>query len=78
LNSPEASIREGRDGERCERSGMPNGGQAPHLGNVVLFPGGVFQFLAMDGEGTEICDWLTSRGITCVLLKYRVPRRNEY
>src|SRR5204862_7399031 len=24
-------------------------------------------------EGTEICDWLTSRGITCVLLKYRVP-----
>jgi len=27
----------------------------------------------MGGEGTEICDWLTSRGITCVLLKYRVP-----
>jgi hypothetical protein len=27
----------------------------------------------MDLEGTEICDWLTSRGITCVLLKYRVP-----
>jgi acetyl esterase/lipase len=27
----------------------------------------------MGGEGTEICDWLTSRGIICVLLKYRVP-----
>lgn len=27
----------------------------------------------MDIEGTEVCDWLTSRGITCVLLKYRVP-----
>jgi acetyl esterase/lipase len=40
---------------------------------VVVFPGGGFQFLAMDLEGTEICDWLTSRGITCVLLKYRVP-----
>src|SRR5207248_977754 len=24
-------------------------------------------------EGTEVCDWLTSKGITCVLLKYRVP-----
>ena len=36
---------------------------------VVVFPGGGYQFLAMDLEGTEICDWLTSRGITCVLLK---------
>jgi acetyl esterase/lipase len=40
---------------------------------MVVFPGGGYQFLAMDLEGTEICDWLTSRGITCVLLKYRVP-----
>jgi acetyl esterase/lipase len=40
---------------------------------VVVLPGGGYQFLAMDLEGTEICDWLTSRGITCVLLKYRVP-----
>ncbi|HEX7944960.1 MAG TPA: alpha/beta hydrolase [Phenylobacterium sp.] len=40
---------------------------------VVVFPGGGYQVLAMDLEGTEICDCLTSRGITCVLLKYRVP-----
>ncbi len=40
---------------------------------VVVFPGGGFQGLAMDLEGTEVCDWLTTRGITCVLLKYRVP-----
>jgi len=40
---------------------------------VVVFPGGGFQILAMDLEGTEVCDWLTSRGVTCVLLKYRVP-----
>ncbi|MDE2257863.1 MAG: alpha/beta hydrolase, partial [Xanthomonadaceae bacterium] len=40
---------------------------------VVVFPGGGFQILAMDFEGTEIWDWLTSNGITCVLLKYRVP-----
>ena len=40
---------------------------------VVVFPGGGYNALAVDLEGTEICDWLTSRGITAVLLKYRVP-----
>ena len=40
---------------------------------VVVFPGGGYEILAIDLEGTEVCDWLTSRGITCVLLKYRVP-----
>jgi acetyl esterase/lipase len=45
---------------------------------VVVFPGGGFRVLAIDLEGTEICDWLTSRGITCVLLKYRVPGGNDY
>lgn len=46
----------------------PNSGAA-----IVVLPGGGYQTLAMDLEGTEICDWLVSRGITCVLLKYRVP-----
>jgi acetyl esterase/lipase len=40
---------------------------------VVVFPGGGYQLLAIDLEGTEVCDWLTSRGITGILLKYRVP-----
>jgi acetyl esterase/lipase len=40
---------------------------------VVVLPGGGFQVLAIDLEGTEVCDWLTAKGITCVLLKYRVP-----
>ena len=40
---------------------------------VVVFPGGGYNVLAIDLEGTEVCDWLTSKGITCVLLKYRVP-----
>src|SRR5262249_31989139 len=40
---------------------------------VVVFPGGGYQILAIDLEGTEVCDWLTTRGITCVVLKYRVP-----
>jgi acetyl esterase/lipase len=40
---------------------------------VIVFPGGGYQLLAVDLEGTEICDWLNSKGITAVLLKYRVP-----
>src|SRR5438552_6670131 len=40
---------------------------------VVVFPGGGYNVLAIDLEGTEICDWLTSKGITCVLLKSRMP-----
>jgi acetyl esterase/lipase len=40
---------------------------------VVVFPGGGYEILAIDLEGSEACDWLTSRGITCILLKYRVP-----
>ncbi|MGA3144732.1 MAG: alpha/beta hydrolase [Verrucomicrobiota bacterium] len=44
---------------------------------VVVFPGGGYNCLAIDLEGTEICDWLTSRGITAVLLKYRVPTRGS-
>jgi len=40
---------------------------------VVVFPGGGYNVVAIDIEGTEACDWLTSKGITCVLLKYRVP-----
>lgn len=40
---------------------------------VVVFPGGGYQILAIDLEGTEVCEWLTAKGITCVLLKYRVP-----
>lgn len=40
---------------------------------VVVLPGGGFEILAIDLEGTEACGWLTANGITCVLLKYRVP-----
>jgi acetyl esterase/lipase len=40
---------------------------------IVIFPGGGFNGLAIDLEGTEVCNKLASQGITCVLLKYRVP-----
>ena len=45
---------------------------------VVVFPGGGYQTLAIDLEGTEVCDWLTPIGITCVLLKYRVTDVGPY
>ena len=45
---------------------------------IVVFPGGSYQVLAIDLEGSEVCDWLTPRGITCVLLKYRVTDVGPY
>lgn len=45
---------------------------------VVVFPGGGHLTLAMGLEGTEIADWLTHSGITCVVVKYRVPYSGCY
>jgi acetyl esterase/lipase len=45
---------------------------------VVVFPGGGYSILAMDLEGTEVCDWLIESGISCVLVKYRVPGTGPY
>ncbi|MGA2114680.1 MAG: alpha/beta hydrolase [Bryobacteraceae bacterium] len=45
---------------------------------VVVFPGGGYRILAIDLEGTEVCDWLNSAGINCVLVKYRVPDSGPY
>jgi acetyl esterase/lipase len=45
---------------------------------IVVFPGGAYRILAIDLEGSEVCDWLNSAGITCVLVKYRVPDSGPY
>lgn len=42
---------------------------------VIVFPGGAYNILALDLEGTEVCEWLNSIGVHAVLLKYRVPKR---
>ena len=44
---------------------------------VVVCPGGGYGILAWDLEGTEVCEWLNSIGVTGVLLKYRVPKRAD-
>lgn len=45
---------------------------------MIVFPGGGFRAVVLTLEGTEICDWLTAKGITCVLVKYRVPGGNHW
>jgi acetyl esterase/lipase len=42
---------------------------------VVVAPGGGYSILAIEHEGTQVCEWLNSLGVTAVLLKYRVPKR---
>lgn len=53
--------------------------QQPGNGTAMLvFPGGGFSKLAIDLEGSEVRDWLTSRGTTCVLVKYHVPKSGHH
>lgn len=42
---------------------------------ILVCPGGAYHILALDLEGTEVCEWLNTIGVTGALLKYRVPRR---
>jgi acetyl esterase/lipase len=44
---------------------------------VVICPGGGHRILAYDLEGTEVAEWLQSIGVTGIVLKYRVPARDE-
>jgi acetyl esterase/lipase len=45
---------------------------------ALVLPGGSYIRLAWNLEGTEVCDWLNSIGMTCVLVKYRVPEDGHY
>jgi acetyl esterase/lipase len=45
---------------------------------ALVFPGGGYVRLSWNGEGTDTCDWLNSIGITCILVKYRVPETVRY
>jgi len=52
---------------------VPNNGAA-----ALVFPGGSYVRLAWDGEGVDACSWLNSLGVTCLLVKYRVPEQGRY
>nr|WP_231708262.1 alpha/beta hydrolase [Sphingomonas populi] len=45
---------------------------------VIVFPGGGFRKVFIGLEGTEICDWLTRKGVTCIVSKYRAPGGNDF
>lgn len=45
---------------------------------IIVFPGGGFRAVVVTKQGTEICNWIAEKGITCVLLKYRVPARENH
>jgi acetyl esterase/lipase len=42
---------------------------------IVICPGGGYNILALDLEGSEVAEWFNERGVTCFVLKYRVPKR---
>lgn len=44
---------------------------------ILVCPGGGYNILAYEHEGSEVCTWLNELGITGILLKYRVPRREN-
>jgi acetyl esterase/lipase len=41
--------------------------------SIVVCPGGAYQYLAIDKEGSEVAQWLNKLGITAYVLQYRVP-----
>jgi len=45
---------------------------------ALVMPGGSYIRLSWNLEGTEVCDWLNSIGMTCLLVKYRVPETGHY
>ncbi len=51
---------------------------------VIVFPGGGYKYLAIGKkstigkDGSDVCRWLNESGITCFLLKYRVPHSGCY
>lgn len=42
---------------------------------VLVFPGGGYNYVVVDLEGSEVCAWLNSIGVTGIVLKYRAPAR---
>lgn len=52
---------------------LPFIAEKPNGVSVILCPGGGYQRLAIDGEGTDVARWLNSQGISAFVLIYRLP-----
>ena len=82
-NPPKSALVAGKPVARLSNVSVPTITLYPPKGDstgaaVVVFPGGGWRILAMDLEGTEVCDWLNTIGVNCILLKYRVPGSGPY
>jgi acetyl esterase/lipase len=55
----------------------PPKGKSAHAA-IIVMPGGGFNAVVVTLEGTEICDWLSAKGLTCIILKYRVPKTGHH
>lgn len=51
--------------------------EKPNGTSVIVAPGGAYAFLSAVHEGTQVCEWLNSIGVTGILLTYRTPTRDE-
>lgn len=51
--------------------------EKPNGAAVIVAPGGAFRFLAIEHEGRQVAEWLSARGITAFILKYRVRRTGD-
>jgi acetyl esterase/lipase len=51
--------------------------EKPNGTSVIVAPGGAYIFLSAIHEGTQVCEWLNTIGVTGILLKYRTPTRDE-
>jgi acetyl esterase/lipase len=51
--------------------------EKPNGTAVIVAPGGGYSILAIEHEGSQVCEYLNSLGVTCALLKYRVPARDK-
>ena len=52
-------------------------GAAGSVPAMIICPGGGYGLLAYNFEGTDVAAWLNSLGITCIVLKYRVPNNRD-
>lgn len=55
---------------------LPEKGAATGTG-VIVCPGGAFQFLSIDSEGTQVAKWLASKGVAAFVLRYRLAETAE-
>ncbi len=58
-------------------SGTAASGTAGSGTSVIVCPGGGFHALSIDTEGTMVAEWLTARGITAFVLRYRLVATGE-